>query len=226
MVACLSRAPGSSIAIVLVSAATLVACSSGSSNNNTQTSAVMCSSPGQATAGAADTHCAGMPAQTVSEASCHTATDGGADGGTGDDQGCPYGATMFGHQGDDDDCKYRVSWTSTSICEGFPGVTFNVTVLSNTDGSPVTDIPASEGIIFEAFIPTDPNAACDNVSNHPTPSTTLSLFETSATSGVYSGNIVFDKAGDWTVRFHIHEECDDILDDSPHGHAAFRITVP
>ena len=56
--------------------------------------------------------------------------------------------------------------------------------------------------------------------------TNLSLFETSATSGVYSGNIIFDKAGDWTVRFHIHEECFDFLDDSPHGHAAFRITVP
>ena len=185
----------------------------------------MCSSPGAATSGPADTHCQGMPAQTVSQASCHTATDAGADAGAPDDE-CPYGATMFGHQGDDDDCKYRVSWTSTPICEGFPGVNFTVTLTSNTDGTPVTNLPAADGIIVEAFIPTDPNADCDNMSTHATPSTTLSLFETSATSGVYSGNIVFDKAGDWTVRFHIHEECDDVQDDSPHGHAAFRVTVP
>jgi hypothetical protein len=43
---------------------------------------------------------------------------------------------------------------------------------------------------------------------------------------VYAGPVIFDAPGDWTLRFHLHEECDDTLDDSPHGHAAFHITVP
>ena len=52
------------------------------------------------------------------------------------------------------------------------------------------------------------------------------LTETSASSGVYSGAVAFDAPGEWTVRFHIQEQCDDICDDSPHGHAAFHLTVP
>ena len=38
--------------------------------------------------------------------------------------------------------------------------------------------------------------------------------------------VVFDEAGDWTVRFHFNELCCDVVPDSPHGHAAFHIHVP
>ena len=44
--------------------------------------------------------------------------------------------------------------------------------------------------------------------------------------GIYQGTVVFNGPGEWTVRFHIHEECADLLPDSPHGHAAFHIDVP
>jgi hypothetical protein len=45
--------------------------------------------------------------------------------------------------------------------------------------------------------------------------------------GVYVvGPVVFDKSGDWVFRFHFNEECLDVSPESPHGHAAFHITVP
>jgi hypothetical protein len=130
---------------------------------------------------------------------------------------------MFGHEGDDDDCKYHVSWTSTAICEGAAGVTFTVTATYLTSNMPVTGVPM---FLVETFIPSVADAACDDMSTHPGPNTFGPLTETPVGSGVYVGPVEFDDPGDWTVRFHIHEECLDILDDSPHGHAAFHITVP
>jgi hypothetical protein len=177
--------------------------------------------------------------------------DGGAPGndggGSGDDSGaaaaaneCDYGATMFGPgadgggpmvvEGDDDDCKYHVSWTSTPICESAVlGVAFtvNLTYLGTNPPVPVTNIPATEGILVEAFIPKTLNAACDDMSEHFSPT----LFEPGygllqTSPGVYFGSVIFDQAGEWTVRFHIHEECSDLCNNSPHGHAAFHINVP
>jgi hypothetical protein len=165
-------------------------------------------------------------------------------GEAGDDGGataaeCDYGSTMFGPgagdgapqtvEGDDDDCKYHVSWTSGPICRSPTlGVTFTVTVTYLQSGLPVTNLPSTEGILPEAFIPTTLDAACDTMSMHVSPTSfgDAHLYETSPTSGVYQGQIVFDVSGEWTLRFHIHEECSDLLDDSPHGHAAFHVTVP
>jgi hypothetical protein len=193
-----------------------------------------CASPGMPTPGPADTHCQGVPDQVVSTPSCTvsdpTACDDATDGGDDDDDSCDYGATMFGMEGDDDDCKYHVTWTSTPICEG--NVSFTVTVVNKTTGAPVTTsrvVPgASENqLLAEAYLPTQPIPACDTMdSTHPSPTMLPYLTETSATSGVYTGVVAFDTPGEWTVRFHIQEQCDDICDDSPHGHAAFHVTVP
>jgi hypothetical protein len=232
------RSAFDSISIVVgLAAAVLAACSS-SDDPTTQTApaGLTCASAGAATPGPQDMHCVGVTPQVVNPASCagpEAGTSGGGDGG--DD--CDYGATMFAGnatagqpvEGDDDDCKYHVSWTSTPICVSSTlGVTFTVTVTNLTTGAPVTDIPATEGILPEAFIPETLDAACDTMTQHESPTGfgSAHLFQTTATSGVYVGSVVFDQAGQWTVRFHIHEECSDALDDSPHGHAAFRITVP
>jgi hypothetical protein len=40
------------------------------------------------------------------------------------------------------------------------------------------------------------------------------------------GPINFPDPGMWSVRFHFNENCNDELPDSPHGHAAFWVTVP
>jgi hypothetical protein len=170
----------------------------------------------------------------------------GDGGGAGDDGGaaataneCDYGATMFGPgsdgggplvvEGDDDDCKYHVSWTSSPICSSTLGVNFTVTVtyLGTDPPIPVTDIPATEGVLVEAFIPKTLDAACDTMFQHfsPTPfSPGHGLLQTSP--GVYFGSVIFDQPGEWTLRFHIHEECSDLCANSPHGHAAFHINVP
>jgi hypothetical protein len=104
-------------------------------------------------------------------------------------------------------------------------VTFTVTLNSNSTGAPVTDVPAAEGMVVEAYIPISLDAACDDLGTHVSPNAGP-LYQTASTSGVYSGRVVFDAPGEWTVRFHIHEECADLFDDSPHGHAAFHVTVP
>jgi len=197
--------------------------------------------PGGPTPGPADMHCAGM-VQPTNPATCSVtdagsgddggggdaATEGGGDdSGGGDDGGaasCAYGDTLYGQESDDDDCKYHVKWTSTPICEGAAGVTFTVTATHKTDGTPLTGIP--RGVGAEVFIPTSLDASCDTQSTHPSPNTGVILAENPAGSGTYSGNVIFDAPGIWTVRFHFHEECADILPDSPHGHAAYRITVP
>jgi len=193
--------------------------------------AATCSSPGQTTPGPADTHCQGVPAQPTNAADCHPDAgpvddagtgDAGDDGGTTDT--CDYGDTMFGQEGDDDDCKYHVKWTSTPICEGSGGVTFTVKATKLTDNSPVANIPG--GIVIEPFIPTVADAACDDQSTHPGPNTGAKLVESPAGSGTYVGQVVFDAPGNWTLRFHLFEDCEDSFDDSPHGHAAFHITVP
>jgi hypothetical protein len=68
------------------------------------------------------------------------------------------------------------------------------------------------------------DGGCDNVSTHPGPNSGVVLDE--GPPGTYSGRIAFDQPGQWTVRFHFHEECADLRDTSPHGHVAFHITVP
>ena len=202
----------------------LVAC-----NNN---GPATCPSPGQPTPGPADNHCVGQTPVVTNMADCFAdggpPLDGGAEAGdAGEDASaaaCLYGVTMFGQEADDDDCKYHVKWTSTAICEGTQGVTFTVTATHLGDGTPVSGIPG--GIIIEPFIPKVADAACDDIGQHYSPNIGSYLVETPPGSGVYTGPVVFDAPGDWTLRFHLHEECSDFFDDSPHGHAAFHITVP
>ena len=172
-------------------------------------------------AGPADTHCQGQPPQPTSEAACHpnqSPADAGtdqADGGTDQADGgaaiitSDYGATLFGSEGDDDDCKYHVKWTASLIREG-SNVTFTVTATHKTDGSPLT----GANPIAEVFLsPT-----------HPSPSVPTG---TELSPGVYAiGPVDFDAPGKWTVRFHFYEDCVDQTPDSPHGHAAFYVNVP
>jgi hypothetical protein len=198
-----------------------VACTS------TMPSPTTCANPGGPVAGAADTHC-GTKVEPTDPASCHP--DGGAGGDDasadasgdaandasidagGDDGGTdnPYGPTMFGTEADDDDCKYHVIWSASPVCEN-AAVTFTVTATYKTDGKPLT------GAAPRAEVYLDPK--------HPAPTTAQKAHEVSP--GKYTvGPIQFDAPGQWTVRFHFYELCEDTLDTSPHGHAAFFVQVP
>jgi hypothetical protein len=137
------------------------------------------------------------------------ASDGG-DGGSACGATADYGCTMYNAEGDDDDCKYHVSWKSTAVKEN-AGVTFYVTATRRADGQPATGADVQLEVYLNPY--------------HPTPS--LNIPNTESPGGNYKvGPVVFDAAGTWTVRFHFYEMCSDVPDDSPHGHAAFYVAVP
>ncbi len=123
---------------------------------------------------------------------------------------------MYGSAGNDDDCKYYVSWISTPIKEHVDTY-FTVTAIRLQDMKPAT----CAGIIPDVSL--DPVGG--GISTHGLPAPANPSPE--IMPGVYKvGPIPFDAPGTWTVRFHLYEECDDGPDDSPHGHAAFFVNVP
>jgi hypothetical protein len=187
--------------------------------------------------GAGDAHCAGKSV-AVEPAICHAAHADAGSAEAGADAGgmaiSDYGPTLFLTEGDDDDCKYHVKWSSPQVDTGASpasvklalsprhegeappptataagNATFTVVLTSKVDGKPVTGAPVN----IEAFL--------DDL--HPAPNTTQSVQETSP--GTYTvGPVAFDASGRWTVRFHIHDECND-GERSPHGHVAFYVQV-
>ncbi|HEY4015880.1 MAG TPA: hypothetical protein VGM06_21235 [Polyangiaceae bacterium] len=193
-----------------------------------------CASPGgpaSVEAGGADMHCDGVPPQPISLASCMVLPDAaGDDGGdtSAPDAGPPlpcgedgpsYGSTMYGTSGDDDDCKYHVSYSVGGICEN-EGVFFVVTATQLANNMPLT---GADPLIEVCLNDTHPSPGVDA----PPPAGHQVAREDSANPGTYTiGPIQFDVAGKWTIRFHFYETCYDTLDDSPHGHAAFFMDVP
>jgi hypothetical protein len=116
---------------------------------------------------------------------------------------------MYNQSGADDDCKYDVSWTSTAIYRD-TDATFTVTVKARSDGKPVLGAAPDS----EVFLDT----------THGAPN--VGTKTTDKGNGVYDiGPIRFDRAGQWTVRYHFFDVCIDGTS-SPHGHAAFYVNVP
>ncbi|HVW25600.1 MAG TPA: hypothetical protein VHC69_09530 [Polyangiaceae bacterium] len=159
-----------------------------------------------------------------------TDSDAGAavpegDGGVGSVLGGDYGATNYGTEAFDDDCKYDVSWSSTAICEN-TNITFTVTakLLANTDSSAKTQHKAGDPLTGSAPYLEVFKIESDNTV-HLAPITAQVPTETKP--GTYTiGPIKFDESGQWIVRFHFNEDCADDPEDSPHGHAAFYVNVP
>jgi hypothetical protein len=157
--------------------------------------------------GPADLHCSlpdgGTRAQPLDPSTCHASVPDGS-------VAADYGPTLYNSESDDDDCKYHVKFSSTPIYEN-TNVTFTVTATQKADGGVAT----GANVVAEVFLN----------STHPAPNTNQSASESPA--GTYKvGPIQFDQKGQWTVRFHLHEDCEDVLEDSPHGHVAFFIAVP
>jgi hypothetical protein len=152
--------------------------------------------------GAADKHCyddGGASFVTVDIAQCNASAPPGVD----------YGATLYGTSGNDDDCKYSVSYMVEPICQN-NGVFFTLT-LKNALTSALVPMAKTRAEVFLTDTHPAPNSGATTVESSP---------------GVYKiGPIRFDAAGTWTVRFHFFEDCAD-LPTSPHGHAAFFVVVP
>jgi hypothetical protein len=188
------------LAVVAVSA---LACDSGSGPAGTPV------------VGPPDNHCFVLPdgglgpmtVQPTSMASCHPDAGPGFDGGTGT---VDYGPTNYNSSAADDDCKYLVGFSSTPLEEN-TDVTLTVTAITTLDGTPLTGAQASAEIFLS--------------STHPAPNSDVKSVEGPA--GVYTiGPVRFDAAGQWTVRFHFFQQCVDLNQDSPHGHAAFYVDIP
>jgi hypothetical protein len=228
-----SRILGLSTALIVVAA-----CSSSSGPaTGSQEQSSTCSPAGEASpapTGYSDTHCVDTTGAQIKQptdpAACDVEPDGGgddmgddsgddaaavpADGGpTGDCDPSEFGATMYGQSGADDDCKYDVSWTSTPVCENENGVWFTVKATKRADGTPLT----GAGPYIESV------QACSHASPTPVQPTAVE-----SPPGTYKiGPIFFDRPGGWVVRFHFFgTNCSDALETSPHGHAAFFVTVP
>ena len=159
-------------------------------------------------------------------------TDAGAtdSGAAGDDAGAmpapgqcgenggDYGTTMYGTEGDDDDCKYHVTYTASPLCEN-DGTYFTVTATYLAQsGVPLTgactyaDLCLNDTHVIPASDSRPPSGKQQVVEGPP---------------GTYTiGPVQFDVSGKWTVRFHFDELCCDVAGDSPHGHAAFFVNVP
>jgi hypothetical protein len=190
------------------------------------------------TAGPMDMHCddtdGGEMRQVTDQPACCGQSDAGDDGGGtetcasdgavvggGMDNGTccsnAYNPTMWGQQGSDDDCKYDVSWTATPICVGADvyftvHATLRVNATTFQSGLPLTDAYPYAEVVLDN---------CTTVASVTQPN------PIEFSPGWYQvGPINFTEAGVWSVRFHFNENCLDELPDSPHGHAAFWITVP
>jgi hypothetical protein len=196
--------PGAGAALA---AALVGACSSSKSDSTPSTATTTAA----AVAGPADTHCAGKPVVVASQAACHVVADaGGADADAGAGEATPdYGETLYGSEGDDDDCKYHVSWQSTAVAVG-NDVTLSIVATNRNDSS----VLAGAKPFAEVFLD----------DTHPAPNSGAKTTETSP-GNYLIGPVRFDVAGKWTVRFHFHDECGD-GEESPHGHVAFFANVP
>jgi hypothetical protein len=133
-----------------------------------------------------------------------------------------YGSTHFNTEGNDDDCKYQVSYSATPICEN-NGTYFivNASYLTRTDAdgglAPLTGASTFAEVCLSS-------THLGPTANNRPPTGSQVVVE--GPPGTYTiGPVEFDAPGDWTVRFHFNEYCCDVADDSPHGHAAFSVTV-
>ena len=157
--------------------------------------------------GGVDTHCVAPDGGQIVQATSTTACvpveqDGGMVMETGE--------TNYNAFAADDDCKYDVQFTVSSVRQN-ENVTFVVKPTSRVDGSKVTGAAARAEVYLN--------------DTHPAPNARTTTVESPA--GTYTiAPVVFDASGRWTARFHFFENCADESEESPHGHAAFFIDVP
>ncbi|HEX3777543.1 MAG TPA: hypothetical protein VHV51_23895, partial [Polyangiaceae bacterium] len=144
--------------VALLSAASLlvfdIGCSS--SDDSSSNSNADAGPAGGPISGPQDDHCSNVPHITADPAACTADTSEGGAADTGDDSagGAPsdcnqthdaeYGDTLYNSDGNDDDCKYHASWTSTPIHLNEP-VTFTLTTsLIDDPSTPLA--PLADGI--------------------------------------------------------------------------------
>jgi hypothetical protein len=168
-----------------------------------------------AVAGAADDHCIAEDGSEIAQeiGMCTTGGEAAEEGEEHEHEEEEEHAILTGREADDDDCKYHVRFENTCVALNQP-VTFTLTLTRKFDGQPGSGTTPAYP---EIYLEDDPT--------HISPSNDIRASEGPA--GTYEiGPIVFDQSGRWVIRFHYFEDCSDLPEDSPHGHAAFYIDVP
>ncbi len=165
-----------------------------------------CSPSGGPVDGGVDDHCSGVPVIAVDPSVCTSSSAAGeADAGAEE-----AASVLYNTEGYDDDCKYHVTWSASSICEN-SDVTLQVHLTKKSDGTGVSGAtPWAEVFLGDE--------------SHSSPFGNQSYRE--GANGMYTiGPIRFDQAGHWTLKFHFFpDSCD--APASPHGHVAFYVNVP
>ena len=207
----------SALSMSLLAWAALAGCSSSSSPVNPPggQGGAGGGTPNGPVAGPLDDHCTGVAPIVINQASCHPATTV-SDADAAPEEEAPV---LYNAAGDDDDCKYHVSFTTTpASLKVNQALTFNVT--ATLLAPPLAGTPATAANIqIESYL-------ADN-QFHVLPNTNPVPTESPANSGNYKITpIKFDASGRWVVRFHLYEDCSDLSADSPHGHIAFYVDVP
>jgi hypothetical protein len=152
----------------------------------------------------------GSSAGSAGTADCNLSHDSG------------YGDNLYNGSGDDDDCKYHVTWSATPIQKNQP-FTLTITATNKTTGAPLETIAAQEpGKLalsrIEPFMPCEPS--------HLAPTSDYEAPVTQIGPGKFTvGPVVFDESGRWVIRYHFYEECFNNVT-TPHGHIAFFVQVP
>ena len=170
-----------------------------------------------AVAGATDDHCVAEDGSAITQV-IGTCVMGGEAAEEGEEheheEEEEEHAILFGREADDDDCKYHVRFENTCVAVNQP-VTFTLSLTRKFDGTPGA-----------GAVPKYPEVYLADDTGHI--STSLASIDASeGPAGTYKiGPIVFDRSGRWVIRFHYFENCSDLPEDSPHGHAAFYIDVP
>jgi len=190
--------------------------------------------------GPANTRCEGRTPYKVNPNGCFLQVEppefsnGGSSGaaspsaGTGGMSDCNfdhdagYGDPLFNDSGDDDDCKYHVTWSSTPIQKNQP-FTLTVTATNLLSGEPLGNLPdQTPGTV--ALSRMEPYVPCDAV--HLPPTSTLEAPATETGPGTFSlGPVVLDESARWAMRFHFYGDCFN-NSATPHAHIAFFVDVP
>jgi len=211
----------SCLALLSASASLILACSSDSNDGTASPGAggatgATCTDGGGPVPGDTDMHCTDADGNSIVQettaAACMDASAGGDEGagGASDGEEEEEQLTLFNAEGDDDDCKYHVTFGSTCV-EKNKDVTLTLHANLRTDDS--------------ALAGADPEVEIYLSDTHLAPNTHPKT--TVVSDGVYTiGPVRFDQSGRWTVRFHLFETCLDAREDSPHGHVAFYVDVP
>lgn len=133
-----------------------------------------------------------------------------------------YGDPMFNDSGDDDGCKYHMTWSATPIAKNQP-FTLTVEATNLRTGEPLDTI-AAQVPGKPALSRIEPAVPCEP-SHHPPTEAYEAEVKQIAPGKFTVGPFSLDESGRWVIRYHFYEECVD-SPTTPHAHVSFFVDVP